>query len=604
MTKKAYFCRRIRRNVCMTAREALKKYYGYESFRPLQEEIINSVLAGHDTLALLPTGGGKSLCFQIPTLVQETLCLVITPLIALMHDQVEHLLAREIRAAAIHMGMSYDEQRKVLDNCQFGPYRFLYVSPERLESADFRARLAQLPIGLIAVDEAHCVSQWGYDFRPSYLRIAQVWDSLPKDRHIPILALTATATPEVQEDIMRKLEVGPLRCWKLEVESQESGVRSQESGVESQKSKVGSREWRVFRQSFHRENLRYVVRRCQDAEDKRMQILRIVNGVAGTGIIYVRNRKRSREYAMWLQTQGVSADFYNAGLSSEERALHQKSWLEGRTRVLVCTNAFGMGIDKPDVRFVVHLDLPDNVESYFQEAGRAGRDKELAYCVLLYAAEDKARVQRRVAMNYPPQEFINGVYMWLSNHFGVGEGSGLGHTFTLHMDEFCQIYRLPVQETYSALHLLSQAGWIHFEEEQEKQARVQIKVSRKDLYDYHLNDEQDSLLHELMRRYTGIFSDLQYVSKFDHKTLASLAERGIITYIPRTIACAVTYTKERQAEVYIPSSIYDERRAQYATRLQSMLGYAEQAIGESAEQLKQNEQYLLAYLGEGSTHTA
>ena len=587
MTKKAYFCRRIRRNVCMTAREALKKYYGYESFRPLQEEIINSVLAGHDTLALLPTGGGKSLCFQIPTLVQETLCLVITPLIALMHDQVEHLLAREIRAAAIHMGMSYDEQRKVLDNCQFGPYRFLYVSPERLESADFRARLAQLPIGLIAVDEAHCVSQWGYDFRPSYLRIAQVWDSLPKDSHIPILALTATATPEVQEDIMRKLR-----------------VESRKSKVESQKSKVGSREWRVFRQSFHRENLRYVVRRCQDAEDKRMQILRIVNGVAGTGIIYVRNRKRSREYAMWLQTQGVSADFYNAGLSSEERALRQKSWLEGRTRVLVCTNAFGMGIDKPDVRFVVHLDLPDNVESYFQEAGRAGRDKELAYCVLLYAAEDKARVQRRVAMNYPPQEFINGVYMWLSNHFGVGEGSGLGHTFTLHMDEFCQIYRLPVQETYSALHLLSQAGWIHFEEEQEKQARVQIKVSRRDLYDYHLNDEQDSLLHELMRRYTGIFSDLQYVSKFDHKTLASLAERGIITYIPRTIACSVTYTKERQAEVYIPSSIYDERRAQYATRLQSMLGYAEQAIGESAEQLKQNEQYLLAYLGEGSTHTA
>ena len=393
------------------------------------------------------------------------------------------------------------------------------------------------------------------------------------------------------------MEVGPLRCWKLE-------VGSQESKVESQESKVGSREWRVFRQSFHRENLRYVVRRCQDAEDKRMQILRIVNGVAGTGIIYVRNRKRSREYAMWLQTQGVSADFYNAGLSSEERALRQKSWLEGRTRVLVCTNAFGMGIDKPDVRFVVHLDLPDNVESYFQEAGRAGRDKELAYCVLLYASEDKARVQRRVAMNYPPQEFINGVYMWLSNHFGVGEGSGLGHTFTLHMDEFCQIYRFPVQETYSALHLLSQAGWIHFEEEQEKQARVQIKVSRRDLYDYHLNDEQDSLLHELMRRYTGIFSDLQYVSKFDHKTLASLAERGIITYIPRTIACSVTYTKERQAEVYIPSSIYDERRAQYATRLQSMLGYAEQAIGESAEQLKQNEQYLLAYLGESSTHTA
>lgn len=558
----------------MTPKEALRTYFGYDAFRPLQEEIITSVLEGKDTLALLPTGGGKSLCFQIPALVQQTLCLVITPLIALMNDQVEHLLARDIRAAAIYTGMSYEKQRVALDNCQFGPYRFLYISPERLESADFRKRLAQLPIGLIAVDEAHCVSQWGYDFRPSYLRIAQVWDSLPKDRHIPVLALTATATPEVQQDIMDKLSPAS-----------------------------GGHDWQVFKQSFHRDNLRYVVRSCQDAEDKKQQILRIINGVPGTGIIYVRNRKRSKELSEWLQQQGVSADCYHAGLSSAERALRQKYWLENRTRVLVCTNAFGMGIDKADVRFVVHHDLPDSVEAYFQEAGRAGRDKGLAYCVLLYAKEDKATVLRRVPTNFPPQTFIDRVYMSLSNHFEVGEGSGLGHTFTLHMSDFIEIYRLPVLETYSALHLLSQAGWIHFEEEQEMQAMVQIRVQRRDLYDYNLNDEQDALMHELMRRYTGIFTDLQYISDFDHKTLVSLAQRGIITYIPKTSACSVTYTRERAAEVFIPVSIYDERREQYATRLQSILGYAEQASGEAPEDLQRNEQYLLAYFGEGGTHT-
>ncbi len=552
----------------MTPREVLRTYYGYDDFRPLQQEIINSVLEGHDTLALLPTGGGKSLCFQIPALVKQCLCLVITPLIALMRDQIENLRKRDIRAAAIYSGMTYEQQRIALDNCQFGPYRFLYVSPERLESADFRKRLAQLPIGLVAVDEAHCVCEWGYDFRPSYLRIAQLWENMPPDKHVPVLALTATATHEVQTDIMRKLT--------------------------NQQSPITNHQWNVFRQSFHRENLRYVVRNCADSEDKLKQIVRIMNGVPGTGIIYVRNRKRCKELSEWLQAQGLSADFYHAGLDAAERARKQTLWKDGKTRVMVCTNAFGMGIDKPDVRFVAHYDLPSSIEAYFQEAGRAGRDGEQAFCVLLYAPEDDAKLRKRAADHYPPQEFIAKVYDKVSDFLKVGEGSGLGHTFALHMDELCHVMGLPVIQTYSALHLLTQAGWIAFEEERETQARVLIRVPRANLYEYNLSPEQDNLLQDLMRRYTGIFTDLQYISEPNHDLLVALAKRGIITYIPRTVACAVTYTKERQTEVFVPASIYEERRAHYVARLQSMLGYARQG----------GEDYLLAYFGESSTHSA
>ena len=552
----------------MTPREVLRTYYGYDDFRPLQQEIINSVLEGHDTLALLPTGGGKSLCFQIPALVKQCLCLVITPLIALMRDQIENLRKRDIRAAAIYSGMTYEQQRIALDNCQFGPYRFLYVSPERLESADFRKRLAQLPIGLVAVDEAHCVCEWGYDFRPSYLRIAQLWENMPPDKHVPVLALTATATPEVQTDIMSKLT--------------------------NQQSPITDHQWNVFRQSFHRENLRYVVRNCADSEDKLKQIVRIMNGVPGTGIIYVRNRKRCKELSEWLQAQGLSADFYHAGLDAAERARKQTLWKDGKTRVMVCTNAFGMGIDKPDVRFVAHYDLPSSIEAYFQEAGRAGRDGEQAFCVLLYAPEDDAKLRKRAADHYPPQEFIAKVYDKVSDFLKVGEGSGLGHTFALHMDELCHVMGLPVIQTYSALHLLTQAGWIAFEEERETQARVLIRVPRANLYEYNLSPEQDNLLQDLMRRYTGIFTDLQYISEPNHDLLVALAKRGIITYIPRTVACAVTYTKERQTEVFVPASIYEERRAHYVARLQSMLGYARQG----------GEDYLLAYFGESSTHSA
>ena len=337
-----------------------------------------------------------------------------------------------------------------------------------------------------------------------------------------------------------------------------------------------------------------MVRHCASGDEKLQQIQRILHGVPGTGIIYVRNRKRCKELSEWLQRQGHSADFYHAGLDSTERARRQTIWKEGKTRVMVCTNAFGMGIDKPDVRFVVHYDLPDSIEAYFQEAGRAGRDGEKAYCVLLYAPEDNAKVHKRVSDNYPPEEFIEKVYDKVSDYLQVGEGSGLGHTFALHIDDFCHVMGLPVLQTYSALHLLSQAGWIVFDEERETQARVQIRVPRANLYEYNLSEEQDALLQDLMRRYTGIFTDLQYISDVQHELLVSLAQRGIVTYIPRTVACAVTYVRERQAAVFVPASIYDERRAHYVTRLQSMLDYAQQG----------GEEFLLAYFGEGSTHTA
>ena len=434
----------------MTPREALKTYFGYDDFRPLQAEIIQSVLSGRDTLALMPTGGGKSLCFQVPTLVMandnpdKRLCLVITPLIALMRDQVENLEARGIHAAAVYTGMSYDRQRAALDNCLFGPYHFLYCSPERLESEDFRKQVTQLPIGLIAVDEAHCISQWGYDFRPSYLNIAEVRKLLPD---VPVLALTATATPEVARDIQVRL---------------------------------GFSKENVLRKSFRRENLYYVVRRTTD---KQAQIVHILSRVPGSAIIYVRNRKRAQELAEWLQVNGdgLQVDFYHAGLTTRERNERQKAWSEGHTRVIVATNAFGMGIDKPDVRVVIHHDLPSHLESYYQEAGRAGRDGKTAYAVLLYNDEDKAKARKRILDTYPPKDFVEKVYHNTCDFLQVGAGSGLGHRFALHIDQLCHVMRLPVIQTYSALHLLTQAGYIDFEEEHETQPRVQINIPRHEM---------------------------------------------------------------------------------------------------------------------------
>lgn len=542
----------------MTPKEALHTYFGYDDFRPLQAEIIDSVLAGKDTLALMPTGGGKSICFQVPTLVMgdenpdKRLCLVITPLIALMRDQVANLQARDIQAAAIYTGMSWDKQRIALDNCLYGPYHFLYCSPERLESEEFRKRLADLPIGLIAVDEAHCISQWGYDFRPSYLNIAAVRELLPD---VPILALTATATPETIEDIQAKL---------------------------------GFKESNVLRKSFHRENLHYIVRRT---DNKAEQVAHILSRVPGSAIVYVRNRKRAQELAEFLHT-----DFYHAGLTTKERNERQEAWTEGKTRVIVATNAFGMGIDKPDVRLVIHYDLPSHLESYYQEAGRAGRDGETAYAVLLYnEKEDKAKLRKRVVDTYPPKEFVEQVYHKTMDFLQIGAGSGLGYRFTLHIDQLCHVMKLPVLQTYSALHILTQAGYIDFEEEHETQPRVQIMVPRHQLGEYNLSYEQAELLDVLMRSYTGIYTDLQYVREADkdetHALLVSLAQRGIITYIPRSVGCSLTMTNERQTEIYLSPAIYEERQTQFVSKIQSMLEYADQ------NQFCR-EQLLLAYFGE------
>ena len=576
----------------MTAHEALKTYFGYDNFRPLQEEIIQSVLDGRDTLALMPTGGGKSLCFQVPTMAMGGLCLVITPLIALMKDQVENLRRRDIRAAAIYTGMTYEQQKVALDNCQWGPYHFLYVSPERLESEEFRERLARLPICLIAVDEAHCISQWGYDFRPSYLKIAEIQEVIRGERRkgeeamrqaVPILALTATATPDVVDDIQERLAF---------------------------------REKNVLRKSFLRQNLSYVVRQTNKKAD---EIVHILSKVPGSAIVYVRNRQRAQELAAYLNEKGLSADFYHAGLTSQERAAKQEAWRayphplpkgKGVTRVMVSTNAFGMGIDKPDVRMVIHHDLPDTIEAYFQEAGRAGRDEQRAFAVLLYdPAQDKAKARKRIADNYPPKEFVTDVYHKTCDFLGVGAGSGQGHTFMLPINDLCRIMHLPILQTYSALHLLTQAGYVCFQEEQEIQPRVKILISQREMNEYGLSEQQYKLLELLMRKYSGIFTDLQYVH-FDqlttpitnspspianrqslHDLLVSLAQRHIITYIPHDTANTLTFTRERQTDIYMPTSIYDNHRQQYIEKLKAMVEYAD-------NQHYCRSQLLLSYFGE------
>ena len=542
----------------MSPREVLHTYFGYDDFRPLQAEIIDAVLAGRDTLALMPTGGGKSICFQVPTLVMgskhenKRLCLVITPLIALMKDQVENLQARNIQAAAVYTGMSWDKQRAALDNCLYGPYHFLYCSPERLESEEFRKWLADLPIGLIAVDEAHCISQWGYDFRPSYLNIAAVRELLPG---VPVLALTATATPETIEDIQAKL---------------------------------GFAEPNVLRKSFHRDNLHYVVRQTNN---KAEQVAHILSRVPGSAIVYVRNRKRAQELAEWLNTT-----YYHAGLTAKERNERQEAWKEGKTRVIVATNAFGMGIDKADVRVVIHVDLPNSLESYYQEAGRAGRDGETAYAVLLFNPnEDKAKIKKRIVDTYPPKEFVEMVYHKTMDFLQIGAGSGLGHRFMLHMDQLCHVMKLPVLQTYSALHILTRAGYIDFEEEYETQPRVQVKVPRHHLGEYNLSREQIELLDVLMRSYSGIYTELQYVREADnkdtHQLLVSLAQRGIIIYIPRSVGCSLSMTKEREVDLYLSPAIFEERQMRFISKINAMLEYAEQ------NQFCR-EQVLLAYFGE------
>ena len=544
----------------MTALEALHTYFGYDDFRPMQREIIESVLAGNDTLALLPTGGGKSLCFQVPTLVMadnnpddEGLCLVVTPLIALMKDQVTNLRNRNILATAIYTGMSREEQRVAFDNCLYGPYRFLYVSPERLESEEFLKRVVQLPICLIAVDEAHCISQWGYDFRPSYLRIAEIREHV----QAPVLALTATATPEVVEDIQQQL---------------------------------GFAAPNVFRTSFARPNLHYVVRHT---DDKPQQLLHILQRVSGSAIVYVRNRKRTRELAEWLNCQlptvncQLSTDYYHAGLPASERNAKQQAWKEGKTRVIVCTNAFGMGIDKPDVRLVIHYDLPDSIEAYFQEAGRAGRDGEPAWCVLLHAPKDSAIVKQRIRNNYPPCEEVERVYQLLCDYLTIGLGSGRDATFAIDVEQFCADMHLPFLTTYAALQLLTNAGYISYTDEQDLQPRVRILLSREELYHLDESPFQERLLSALMRRYPGIFTDPQFIhlprlaedlasTEFAvNSSLIALSKQHIIRYIPAQRVSMVHFPVPRQNSVTLSKQVYADRKQIFERNPQAMIEYAE-----------------------------
>ncbi len=560
-------------------RTILREYWGYDDFRPLQADIINSVGQGRDTLALMPTGGGKSLCFQVPTMAMEGLCLVITPLIALMKDQVENLRARDIKADAIYTGLTYREIQIKLDNCQFGNYKFLYVSPERLESEAFRKRLTELPICLIAVDEAHCISQWGYDFRPSYLRIAQIAPN--HSRKVPILALTATATPDVVKDIQEKLEF---------------------------------REENVLQKSFHRENLSYVVRHT---EDKLSQMLHILQSVQGSAIVYVRNRQHTREVSDWINQapllsplQGGSpiATFYHAGLSHAEKTKRQEAWKQGEKRIIVCTNAFGMGIDKPDVRVVIHLDLPDSIEAYFQEAGRAGRDGKEAFAVLLYNAQDKTKAKKRIHDTYPEKDFIKRVYEAVGDWFEVGIGSGLGHTFAFPFERFCTEKRLPFLQTYSSLQLLSQAGYLAYTEETETNPRIMFRCTREELYHTELTDIQDRIVNYLLRTYTGIFTEPAYIhdniiatrlgitiEQLNHE-LIDLARQQILQYIPRQKTPYITFTQEREVleRLQLPQHVLEDRQAIYTRRITAMVEYAEQM------QFCRS-QVLLSYFGENDS---
>lgn len=530
--------------------DILRKYWGYEDFRGIQREIIESVGSGRDTLGLMPTGGGKSITFQVPALAQEGVCLVITPLIALMKDQVSHLRQRGIRAAAIHSDMTHSAILQALDNCVYGGTQILYVSPERLHSELFQTKFRHMKVSFITVDEAHCISQWGYDFRPSYLHIAEIRQLKPE---IPVLALTATATKEVVEDIQEQLRF---------------------------------KEKNVFRMSFERKNLAYVVRK---ATDKPSELRHILNSVNGSAIVYARSRKRTKETAEWLVSQGISATYYHAGLDVDVKDRHQQAWVNNEKRVMVATNAFGMGIDKPDVRLVIHIDSPDSLEAYFQEAGRAGRDGKKAYAVLLYDSSDARKLSKRVAQTYPEKEYIRDVYEHLAYFFQVGTGTGRGRTFEFSIDKFCVTYKYFPVLVNSALQILERSGYIHYEADPDNSARILFLLERNDLYFLeNTTRETEAVITALLRLYGGLFTDYVYIDEGFvaneagltqpqvYMVLKELSKRHIVDFIPRRRIPYITYTRDREDgdRVIIPQSVYEERRAQYIKRIQAMLDYA------------------------------
>ena len=551
--------------------EILKQYWGYDSFRDLQEEIITSIGEGKDTLGLMPTGGGKSITFQVPALAQEGICIVITPLIALMKDQVQNLRKREIKALAIYSGMTRQEILTALENCIFGNYKFLYISQERLDTEIFRTKLRSMKVSMITVDESHCISQWGYDFRPAYLKIAEIRELLPE---VPVLALTATATPEVVTDIQARLKF---------------------------------REGNVFRMSFERKNLAYIVRKT---DNKTKELLYILQRISGSAIIYVRNRRRTKEITELLMNEGITADFYHAGLDNAVKDLRQKRWQSGEVRVMVATNAFGMGIDKPDVRIVLHLDLPDSPEAYFQEAGRAGRDGEKAYAVILYSKSDKTTLHKRVVDTFPDKEYILNVYEHLQYYYQMAMGDGFQCIREFNLEEFCRKFKYFPVPVDSALKILTQAGYLEYTDEQDNSSRILFTIRRDELYKLReMGKEAEALIQSILRSYTGVFTDYAYISEESlavrtgltrqqiYNILVTLTKRRIVDYIPRKKTPYIIYTRERLELrfLHIPPSVYEERKARYEARIKAMEEYV------TTENICRS-RMLLRYFGEKNEH--
>jgi len=548
-------------------KQILIKYWGYSTFRPLQEEIIQSIASGNDTLALMPTGGGKSITFQVPALAAEGLCLVITPLIALMKDQVENLKKKDIKALAVYSGLTNQEIDIALDNCIYGNFKFLYCSPERLGTELFRSRVQKMNINIITVDEAHCISQWGYDFRPSYLKIAELRKLLPD---IPVLALTATATPVVVDDILEKLHFKGKN---------------------------------IFSKSFERKNLVYLVR---ETEDKLNYLLKIYDSIKGSGIIYVRNRQKTKDVALYLQKYNIASDYYHAGLTDTVRSHKQDAWMKGEIRIIVATNAFGMGIDKHDVRSVVHFDLPDSPEAYFQEAGRAGRDEKKAYAILLFNNNDKISAAKRIDTNFPDIKFVKNVYHALGNYLQIPYGAGKNIAFDFTLTEFASNYKFNLQTAFSSLKILEQEGYIEISDELNNPAKVHFLISRDDLYQFQVaNIAFDSFIKLLLRSYEGLFTNYVGIdtvllakranTSIDEvfKYLNKLSASQILHYIPRKTNPVVVYTEERleNKALHISFENYSSRRQRYVDKLESMLNYAT-----STNMCRS--QILLSYFGE------
>jgi len=548
----------------------LEKYWGYPAFRPLQEDIIHSVCEGKDTLGLMPTGGGKSITFQVPALAMEGICIVVTPLIALMKDQVDNLRRLGIKATAVYSGMTRQEIIAQLENCIFGDYKFLYVSPERLGTDIFKSKLQAMNICLLVIDESHCISQWGYDFRPSYLSIADIREELPG---VPVLALTATATPEVVNDIQERLHF---------------------------------REKNVFRKSFVRKNLSYIVRQT---EDKINSLIYILGKVPGTAIVYVRNRKRTKEIAVLLQQAGISADFFHAGLNRDDKNLRQSRWKNNECRVIVSTNAFGMGIDKPDVRLVVHMDMPGSLEEYYQEAGRAGRDEQRAYAVALCSNIDCTKLKKRLADEFPDRDFISRVYDALGNYYQIAMGFGLDTVHDFSLVDFCTAYKFSHLQAHHALKILELAGYIEYTEEQENASRLVFTATRDELYKYlHQDKKTDEVIQTILRSYTGLFSDYVYINEGlistrtglsqqeIYEVLVRLSKYRIVNYIPHKKTPLIIYTRTREEIKYlsIPRSAYEERKERFESRINRVMEYInENRICRS--------RMLISYFGEKGT---